>query len=157
MARCVGASARVIEYTMAQKIPMASSTSPMLITSRISGTGSGITSPNSPPAATKPAIESVCRRKWNGSLTISASVKPALKKAADQIGICPWLSSSATRLAPMPTDAIWSPGTRQLPHSHAKMKPYAVRKSSPTGSSTPSTLPPDMPTATRSRTATTRR
>ncbi len=61
--------ARVIEYTMAQKIPSASSTSPMLITSRMIGTGSGMTSPNRPPAATKPADrigaqQEVERRRW---------------------------------------------------------------------------------------------
>ena len=54
---------------------------------------------------------------------MSASVKPAAKKAADQIGICPPLMRTASMLAPMPTDAIWSPGTRQLPHSQAKMSP----------------------------------
>jgi hypothetical protein len=48
-------------------------------------------------------------------------VKPAEKKAADQIGICPPFRRTASMLAPMPTDATWSPGTRQLNQSHAKM------------------------------------
>ena len=81
-----------------------------------------MTSPNSPPWATKPATVSVWSRKWNGSLAMSAFVKPAAKKAADQIGICPALRRTATMLAPMPTAAIWSPGTRQLPHSQAKIR-----------------------------------
>ncbi len=110
-----------MEYTIAQKMPSASSTSPMLTTSRMYGIGIGTTSPNSPPEPTKPATVSVRRRKWNGSLRMSASVKPAEKKAADQMGICPPLMRTATMLAPIPTDAIWSPGTRQLPHSHTKM------------------------------------
>ena len=49
----------------------------MLITSRMIGIGSGMTSPNRPPAATNCATVSTTRMKWNGSLTRSASVNPA--------------------------------------------------------------------------------
>ena len=66
-----------MEKTTAQKIPIARSTSPMLTTSRMSGTGIGMTSPNSPPAPTNPATVSALRMKWNGSLTRASSVKPA--------------------------------------------------------------------------------
>ncbi len=82
-----------------------------------------MTSPNSPPCATKLATVSTRRRVWNGSLRMSASVKPAEKKAADQIGICPALMRTAAMFAPMPTDAICSPGTRQFPQSQAKISP----------------------------------
>ena len=51
------------------------------------------------------------------------SSKPAAKKAADQIGIWPALRRTAAMFAPMPTAAIWSPGTRQLPHSQMKIRP----------------------------------
>ena len=95
---------------MAQKIPIASSTSPMLITSRMTGIGSGMTSPKIPPRAMKPATVSVSSRKWKTSLTMSAWVKPAAKKAADQIGICPAFRSRASMLAPMPTARDLEPG-----------------------------------------------
>ncbi len=95
----------------------------MLTTSLMIGIGSGMTSPHRPPEATNSATVSAWRRKWNGSLARSACVNPAEKKAADQIGICPPLRSTASRLAPMPTDATWSPGTRQLNQSQAKMRP----------------------------------
>ncbi len=51
----------------------------MLTTSRMTGTGRGMTSPNRPPFATKLPTVSAVRMKWNGSLTISAGVKPAAK------------------------------------------------------------------------------
>ena len=108
---------------MAQKIPSASSTSPMLITSRMIGIGRGMTSPKSPPPATNSATVSARRRKWKGSLAITDSSKPAAMKAASQIGIWPALTRTATMFAPMPTAAIWSPGTRQLPHSQTKIRP----------------------------------
>ena len=97
--------------------------SPRLTTSRMIGTGSGTTSPKSPPRATKSATESVVRRKWKGSLAMSAGVNPAAKNAADQIGICPTLMMTATMFAAMPTEAIWRPGTFQLPHSQMKIRP----------------------------------
>ncbi len=95
----------------------------MLITSRMIGIGSGMTSPKSPPLATKSATVSARRRKWKGSLAMTDSSKPAAKKAADQIGIWPALRRTAAMFAPMPTAAIWSPGTRQLPQSQMKIRP----------------------------------
>ena len=50
-------------------------------------------------------------------------MNPAAVKAADQMGIWPPLSASASVLSAMPTAAIWSPGTRQLPHSQMKISP----------------------------------
>ena len=49
----------------------------MLTTSRMIGTGRGMTSPNRPPRATKSATVSVWSRKWKGSLAIASGVKPA--------------------------------------------------------------------------------
>ncbi len=57
----VGASDRVMAYTMAQKIPSASSRSPRLTTSRMTGIGRGTTSPSRPPEATNWAIVSARR------------------------------------------------------------------------------------------------
>ncbi len=102
-------------------MPTASSVSPMLTTSRMTGMGIGTTSPKMPPCRTKSATEPVWSRKWNGSLTRAAGVKPAASKAALQIGIWPPLRTTASVLRPMPTAATWSPGTRQLPHSQRKI------------------------------------
>jgi hypothetical protein len=123
MALRAGASGRVIEYTIAQKMPMARMTSPMLTTSRMKGIGSGMTSPNSPPEATNAAIVSTRSRKWNGSFAICAAVKPAASYAAAQIGMRPAFSRIASMFAPMPIAAICSPGTRQFCQSHTKMSP----------------------------------
>jgi hypothetical protein len=50
-------------------------------------------------------------------------VNPAAANAADQIGMRPPLSTTASRLAAMPTDATCSPGTRQLRQSQANSSP----------------------------------
>ena len=49
----------------------------MLITSRMIGTGSGITSPNSPPRATNSAMLSTRRMKWKLLSASADSGKPA--------------------------------------------------------------------------------
>ena len=56
-----------MEYTIAQKMPTASSVSPMLTTSRMTGTGNGTTSPKMPPRLTKSATLPAWSRKWNAS------------------------------------------------------------------------------------------
>ena len=95
----------------------------MLITSRMIGIGSGIDVAEEPAAGDEVGDRVGRRRKWKGSLAMTDSSKPAAKKAADQIGICPALMRTATMFAAMPTEAIWSPGTCQLPHSQMKIRP----------------------------------
>jgi len=95
----------------------------MLTTSRMSGIGIGSTSPKMPPCRTNSATLPALSRKWNGSWASASGVKPAAVKAAVQIGIWPPLRTTASVLSPIPTAAIWSPGTRQLPHSQTKISP----------------------------------
>ena len=110
-----------MDETMAQKMPSASSTSPMLTTSRRYGTGNGTTSPKMPPPRTKSATVAVLIRKWNGSRPRSAGVKPAACSAPVQTGIWPPLKMMASVLRPMPTAATCRPGTRQFPQSQTKI------------------------------------
>src|SRR3990170_4361481 len=118
---------------MAQKMPTASRASPTLRTSRTTGSGMGITSPKMPPRPTKSATLLAARRKWNGSLASASGVKPAAAKAAPQIGIRPALSATARVFSPIPTAAIWSPGTCQLPDSQIRISRYPAMNGAPTG------------------------
>ena len=81
-----------------------------------------MTSPNRPPRAMNVLTEPVAISSWNGSRARAARLKPAALKAPDQIGMRPPLRMTASAFRPMPTEATWSPGTCQFPHSQAKSR-----------------------------------
>jgi hypothetical protein len=128
----------------------------MLMTSRMSGMGSGTTSPKMPPCDTKSATVPDMTRKWNGSWAMASGGKPAAWYATAHTGMRPLLRMTASVLRPMPTAATCMPGTRQLAPRNRKMSRYATTKAAATGRSSPMGCWPSSTAPSRNARATPR-